>query len=80
MGDETDRRETRFELTFLLNSNELLNGKTFIDRSDMFNLLAGNDVLAEQLKNGTSEQDIRASWQEKLEAFKLVREKYLVYE
>lgn len=76
----SERRETRFELNFLLNSNLLLKGKTFIDRPDMFKLLSGNDELIEQLKNGTSEEAIRASWQEKLDAFKLVRAKYLLYE
>ncbi|PIE87130.1 MAG: hypothetical protein CSA03_02035 [Bacteroidetes bacterium] len=80
MGDQEDRRETRFELNFLLNSNKLLKGKTFVDRTRMFNLLAGNDVLIQQLENGASEEEIRASWQEKLDAFRLIREKYLVYE
>ena len=77
---ETNFRETKFELSFLLNSNELLKGKTFVDRTRMFNLLSGNDELIQQLKNGKSEEEIRASWKEKLDAFKLIREKYLIYE
>ena len=80
MGDQTNRRETHFDLNFLLNSNKLLQGKTFIDRTQMFNLLAGNNELIKQLEDGVSEEVIRASWQEKLDAFKLIREKYLVYE
>ncbi len=79
MGD-APRRETKFDLNFLLNSSKLLKGKTFIDRSRMFNLLSGNAELAEQLKVGKSEEDIRSSWEEKLNAFKLIREKYLIYE
>jgi len=80
MGDQEDRRETRFKLNFLLNSNSLLKGKTFVDRTQMFNLLAGNNELIQQLKNGASEEDIRASWEEELDAFRLIREKYLMYE
>ncbi|MFK7785965.1 MAG: exo-beta-N-acetylmuramidase NamZ domain-containing protein [Crocinitomicaceae bacterium] len=70
----------RIDLTYLINSRDILKGKTFIDRSKMFNLLAGNNVLIQQLKNGKSRQEIRASWQDELDAFKLIREKYLMYE
>ena len=45
-----------------------------------FNKLAGNNELWQQIKNGTSEKDIRASWEPKLEAFKKIRKKYLLYE
>ena len=77
---EDDFRATEFDLTFLLNANKLLKGKTFIDRSRMFNLLSGNDELAQQLKNGKSETEIRASWEDELDAFKLTRKKYLIYD
>ena len=73
-------RATQFDLSFLLNANELLKGKTFVDRTRMFNLLSGNECLVQQLKAGKSEEEIRASWQEKLDAFKLTRAKYLIYE
>lgn len=79
MGN-TDRRETKFDLGFLLNANTLLKGKIFVDRTRMFNLLSGNNVLIQQLKTGKSEEEIRASWKAKLDAFKLTREKYLIYE
>lgn len=77
---EDDFRATEFDLTFLLNANKLLKGKTFIDRSSMFNLLSGNDELAQQLKNGKSETEIRASWEDELDTFKLTRKKYLIYD
>jgi uncharacterized protein YbbC (DUF1343 family) len=44
-----------------------------------FNKLAGNATLMEQLKSGQSAAAIRASWQKGLEAFKLMRKKYLLY-
>ncbi|RYG45421.1 MAG: DUF1343 domain-containing protein [Chitinophagaceae bacterium] len=45
-----------------------------------FNKLAGNDELWRQVAAGKSEQEIRASWQPGLDAFKTIRKKYLLYE
>lgn len=45
-----------------------------------FNLLAGGNELMAQLKAGKTEQEIRASWQPKLDAFKAIRKKYLFYQ
>ena len=44
-----------------------------------FNKLAGNAELMQQLKDGRTEQEIRASWEPKLSAFKKIRKKYLMY-
>jgi uncharacterized protein YbbC (DUF1343 family) len=44
-----------------------------------FDKLAGDDNLRKQLIAGKSEAEIRASWQPKLEAFKAIRKKYLLY-
>ena len=44
-----------------------------------FNKLAGNAELMQQLKDGITEQEIRASWEPKLSAFKKIRKKYLMY-
>ncbi len=44
-----------------------------------FNKLAGNATLMQQLKDGRSEDEIRASWQPALNTFKKVRKKYLLY-
>lgn len=48
-----------------------------VDRVDA--LLLNKGVLA-QIKAGTDPRDIATSWQAELEAFKLVRAKYLLYE
>lgn len=45
-----------------------------------FNTLAGNATLKEQIKKGTSEDDIRKSWEPALGQFKEKRKKYLLYE
>lgn len=44
-----------------------------------FNKLAGNATLMQQLIDGKSEDEIRASWQPALDAFKQIRKKYLLY-
>ncbi|NVK58024.1 MAG: DUF1343 domain-containing protein [Alteromonadaceae bacterium] len=54
-------------------------GITLIDRPDFFDLLSGTDRLRQQLESGMSADDIRASWQEDLRAFKARRQPYLIY-
>lgn len=44
-----------------------------------FNKLAGNAELMQQIIEGKTEKEIRASWEPKLEKFKKVRKKYLLY-
>ena len=44
-----------------------------------FNKLAGNSLLMQQIIAGKSEQQIRESWQPKLNEFKAKRKKYLLY-
>jgi uncharacterized protein YbbC (DUF1343 family) len=46
---------------------------------NFFNKLAGNSELMAQIKTGKSEAEIRKSWQPKLQAFKKIRKKYLLY-
>ena len=44
-----------------------------------FDRIAGNSILKEQIISGVSEKEIRQSWRPKLEKFKKIREKYLIY-
>lgn len=44
-----------------------------------FNKLAGNKDLMQQLISGKTEEEIHDSWQPKLNAFKIIRKKYLLY-
>ncbi len=80
LTDSIYQRMYKLDFSFLVNANKQLNGKLFIDRDNFFNLLSGNDVLIEQLKQGKSEQEIRASWEPGLSAFKEKRKKYLLYD
>ncbi|MBC7874040.1 MAG: DUF1343 domain-containing protein [Ferruginibacter sp.] len=45
-----------------------------------FNKLAGNNELWQQVRDGKKEKEIRESWKSKLDAFKIIRKKYLLYE
>ncbi|MEP7319561.1 MAG: DUF1343 domain-containing protein [Panacibacter sp.] len=44
-----------------------------------FNKLAGNNELMQQVIEGTTEAEIKRSWQPKLDSFKTIRRKYLLY-
>jgi uncharacterized protein YbbC (DUF1343 family) len=52
-------------------------------RDDFFNnffyKLAGNEILQQQIKRGMAEQQIRKSWQQKTDKFKVIRKNYLLY-
>lgn len=57
--------------------------KTTADKSTFFipffTKLAGTRMLQQQIVNGVSEDEIRQSWQPGLDAFKKIRDKYLIY-
>jgi len=48
-------------------------------KNSFFDKLAGNNMLWQQVRDGVSEKEIRASWQPKLDEFKKIRKKYLLY-
>ena len=47
--------------------------------NNYFEKLAGTDELEKQIKAGMSEEEIRATWEKDLLAFRLIRQKYLLY-
>lgn len=68
------------DLSYLLNAYELMNGDLFKGKSKrMFFLLCGTDSILKQMQAGLNEEQIKASWQADLDAFKIRREKYLLY-
>jgi uncharacterized protein YbbC (DUF1343 family) len=44
-----------------------------------FDILAGTTTLRQQIKDGLSEEQIRASWKKDLEVYHIMRKKYLLY-
>lgn len=51
----------------------------FFNRNNFFEKLAGSNSLRKQVVQGLTEEQIRATWQKDLEAFRLIRKKYLLY-
>ena len=71
-------RPNQLELKWLMDAyKNLPKSNTFFLKG--FNKIAGNSSLKEQLISGVSEIEIRKSWKTKLELFKEIREKYLIY-
>jgi uncharacterized protein YbbC (DUF1343 family) len=69
--------ELKIDLSFLMVFYRQLNDTAFFDKN--FNWHSGNDELQQQIKSGKTETEIRQSWQKDIEAFKLIRKKYLLY-
>jgi uncharacterized protein YbbC (DUF1343 family) len=73
-------RQYQLDLSFILSAKKTLGEENkFINQSQFFNLLAGNSTLQEQINKGFTEEQIRKSWTEKLNKFKKIRKKYLLY-
>lgn len=75
------RRQARLDLSHLIHSfnSTSVNADSFFLENGFFELLAGTDVLRNQIINGVAESEIRASWQAGLEQFASTRSKYLIY-
>ena len=74
-------RLTKINLEYLINANKLLADLgIFINQNVFFNRLAGNSVLRNQIHECWSEEEIRATWKDGIDHFKVIRSKYLLYE
>tara|TARA_B100001057_G_scaffold67719_1_gene61421 strand:- start:834 stop:2009 length:1176 start_codon:yes stop_codon:yes gene_type:complete len=72
------RTKKKIELKWLIKSyNQIIDKNNFF-RSD-FDKLSGSSNLKKQIIDGLSESEIRNSWNNDLEKFKIIREKYLLY-
>jgi uncharacterized protein YbbC (DUF1343 family) len=74
-------RNGELNLQWILETYEDMNRSDyFITKNGWFDLLAGTDELRKQIEKGFTESEIRASWKEGLNAFRLTRVKYLIYD
>jgi uncharacterized protein YbbC (DUF1343 family) len=73
----TARNENKLNLSYLIKAYQQNTTKEFFNT--FFTKLAGTEKLQKQLEKEVSEKEIRASWKKDLEAFKEVRNKYLIY-
>lgn len=55
-------------------------GDSFWLNPSFFDLLAGNKTLRIQIDQGLSEDSIRSTWQPAIEEYKVLRQKYLLYD
>ncbi len=68
----------RLNLTWLIMAYKTLGSDPHFF-NDSFDRLAGTSDLRKQITEGENEQEIRQGWQERLEKFKEIRKKYLIY-
>jgi uncharacterized protein YbbC (DUF1343 family) len=86
-GEVLQKVDSRIQLKWLMEAYRLFPDKDkffIVPKSgnmegSFFNKLAGNNDLWQQIKEGKTEQEIRASWEPKLNEFKKIRKKYLLY-
>ena len=55
-------------------------GKCFFSRSQWFDLLMGTSQVRKDILQGKTESEIRQAWEKDLQAYRSLREKYLLYE
>lgn len=53
--------------------------KEFFTRPHWFDLLMGTDQIRKDITQGKTEEEIRATWEKELTAYKAIRKKYLLY-
>lgn len=69
------------DLSYLMTAYQNCPDKAcFFLKNNFFDKLAGTAQLRKQIVEGATDEEIRASWQPGLDAFKAVRAKYLLYE
>ena len=71
-------KQKQINLEPLLSVYRMLGDDMFLD-NNFFDKLAGSPKLKQQILSGDSAEEIRATWQEKLEIFKRIRKGYLLY-
>ena len=66
------------DLTYIIDAYRNLNMDDHFFRS-FFELLIGTDYVRKMIKQGKSAEEIRATWQDDVEKFKVQRKPYLLY-
>lgn len=67
----------QLHLEWVIEAYQQLKDKGFF--KDYFRLLSGDKQLQRDIENGKTADEIRASWQDELDAFMAIRAKYLMY-
>lgn len=74
----SSKASNKVDLKWLIEAyNHSTNKNTFFN--DFFTKLAGTKKLRQQIEQGMSEEDIKATWKKDLDTFKILRKQYLIY-
>ena len=74
------KTEKKFTLKYIIDAYTNAKDKSKVFNTANFTKHAGTKKLQQQIESGLSEADIRKTWQTDLDAFKMIRSKYLIYE
>lgn len=66
-------------LKWLLKAYQHCSDKKVFFKTDGFTKHAGTELLQQQIEAGFTEEEIKATWQPDIDAFKEIRKKYLMY-
>ncbi len=80
LSNEELTKEARINWTYLWKMYDSLGEAAFFKSLDYFQKLSGSDDLHQALKKGWTIDEYRNSYQKDLDAFKVIRGKYLLYE
>lgn len=69
--------DNQLHLEWIIDAYQQLKGKGFF--KDYFRLLSGDKQMQRDIENEKRAEQIRASWENDLDAFKVIRAKYLLY-
>ncbi len=75
----TSKRLNRLDLSYVIDAYKLWKEKESFF-TNYFNTLAGTDQLKKQIESGMSEKEIKETWQEGLDKYRILRKKYLLYQ
>ena len=78
---EEDVTDGSINLTYLISMYKSFGEQStkFFHTDNFFEKLAGTDELRQQIIQGLSEKEIKATWKENIDAYKIIRKKYLLY-
>ncbi|GAA4959286.1 DUF1343 domain-containing protein [Algibacter aquimarinus] len=81
-GEDLSNATIKDEMTlkWVIKAYENSTDKSLFFLTNGFTKHAGTNKLQQQIEAGLSEVEIKATWKDDLEAFKLIREKYLIYD
>ncbi|MBQ0768372.1 MAG: DUF1343 domain-containing protein [Bizionia sp.] len=76
----TEKTLNHLNLSYLINAyNATKNKSDFFISNGFFTKLAGTKKLQQQIEEGLTEAQIKATWKSGLESFEKLREKYFIY-